>query len=89
MIEIPLVIPDFIWDDHMLFIAMAIMGVGLMGLGSRSMAVSGFASFLMFAYLAMATEIDFLINILYVVLLLIIIGYAMKLWRFEGAGSGS
>lgn len=74
------------WDNPMVFISTLILAGGAIGLASKSMAVASFSAFLMFVVLAVETDYQLLENILMVVIVLIAIGMAMKLWRMEGTG---
>lgn len=85
MIEIPLIIPDAWTGDYLLFIVGVITATGLIGLASRSLTVAGYGAFTMFAYLAIQVDDPFFTQILYVVLILIMVGMGLKIWRFEGA----
>lgn len=77
-----------LWENFLIFVALAVGGMGaLAGLGSKSMALGGFAAYMVFAYIAIETGHQLLTNILYVTLVLIIIGMAFKLWRLEFGGN--
>ena len=87
--EVASIFPEqisILWDNTMAFVSLMVfiaLGVGLV---SRSMAVASFGAFLVFLVITIETQIDYMVNILYIVLVLIAIGMAMKLWRLEGAG---
>lgn len=77
-----------LWDNFLVFVAIAVGAMGaIAGLGSKSMALGGFAAYMTFAYIAVETGHQLLTNILYVTLVLVIIGMAFKLWRLEFGGS--
>lgn len=76
-----------LWDNFLVFVALAVGAMGaLAGLGSKSMALGGFAAYMTFAFIAVETGHQFLENILYVTVVLIIIGMSFKLWRAEFGG---
>lgn len=80
--------PGEIWESFLVFIAFIVACItGIAGLGSRSMAVGALAGYSAFAYLAITTGHVLLEQILYITLVIIIIGMAMKLWRAELGGS--
>ncbi len=76
-----------LWDNYFVFVSLAVASMGALGgIGSRSMAIGAFSSYLLFVYIAVETGSDLFINITYVTLVLIMIGMAFKLWRLEFGG---
>lgn len=79
--------PQELWDNFLVFVAIAVGAMGaLAGLGSKSMALGGFAAYLTFAYIAVETGHGLLENILFLTIPLIVIGLSFKLWRLEFGG---
>lgn len=77
-----------LWDNFLVFVAIAVGAMGaLAGLGSKSMALGGFAAYMTFAFIAVETGHTLLENILYLTIPLIVIGLSFKMWRLEFGGS--
>lgn len=76
------------WDNYLLYVASVIMFFTGIGMGSKALTIGALGGYLAFATIALETGTDLLINILYVTLVLIFIGFAFKFWRLEGMGDG-
>jgi hypothetical protein len=70
------------------FVTLMIGVAGGIGLMSGSMAVGSFSAYVMFSYYAITVDDTLLLNIFYVTLTMIFIGFAFKFWRLEGFGGG-
>lgn len=75
-----------IFDNFLVFTALMVTIAGTVGLMSRSMAMASFGGYLTFVFIAVETGNQLLQSILYVTLILVFVGMAMKLWRLEGTG---
>lgn len=76
-----------LWGTALGFVIIFTASVFAIGLASRNLAIGGMGSFLAFSYFATQTEIGLLETLMYVVLTLVIVGTAMKVWRLEGFGT--
>lgn len=77
---------SILFESYLVFVAMTVMGIAAIGLGSRSMAVSASVAYLAFAHLTIESAGTFLTNILYVSIVIIFVGFAFKFWRLEMGG---
>lgn len=75
-----------LWESYLAFMAIVVMTIAGIGLGSKSLAVGAYLGYLAFAYLTIQSGGPFLMNILYVTLVLVFVGFAFKFWRLEGLG---
>lgn len=75
-----------LFENVLAFIALVVFFFMAMGLASGSMAVAGWAGFLVFTYIALATDINNLVNVVYASLALVFVGIGFKAWRLEGGG---
>lgn len=73
-----------LWGSTIGAVTILVAVVGAIGLGSKNLAVGSMGAYLAFAYFATETADPVLEPILYVTLMLVIIGTAMKVWRLEG-----
>lgn len=88
----PLAIPDWlsaIWDNPYVFIVFVTLVVGVVGMMTGSMAVGSWSAFMAFAFFAVESGIDWIEQLFIVLLVLIFVGFAFKIWRLEGGGAGS
>lgn len=77
-----------LWGTEIGFILLVVASIGVIGLSGRSLAVGSMGAFLTFGFYAVETQNAFLQPLLYVVVVTVIVGTAMKLWRSEGFESG-
>lgn len=75
-----------LWDNFLAFVVTVVLALAALGLGSRSLAVAVVPAYLLFAYIAIQTEHSMLVDVLYVTVVLVFIGFAFKVWRLEGSG---
>lgn len=78
-----------LFDGFYTFTAMFLIAMGVVALASRTMTIPAYAVFLFFAVIATETQDTFLINILYVALVMVFVGMSFKIIRFEGWGGGA
>lgn len=89
MIEIPLFIPSWftdLLDNGFAFITIFTLFIGLLGMASRSLAVASWGAFSVFTYMGLTANVQWMTNLIYVLLTLILVGFAFKLYRTEAAG---
>lgn len=89
MIGEPMLIGDLvsgIWDNPFVFVILVTVLVGAIGMITGSLAVGSWAAFMSFAFFATETPISWIEQLLYVILVLIFVGFAFKIWRLEGGG---
>lgn len=75
-----------IWENYEAFVTAVVIAFSAVGLWGRSLSVGAFLSYLAFAHIALETETDLFVSILYVTAVLVFVGMAFKLWRAELGG---
>jgi len=75
-----------LWGSYEVFVAAIVLGFAAIGMWGRSLSVGAFLGYLVFAYIAVSTGTTLFVNILYVTVVLVFIGFAFKLWRLEFGG---
>jgi hypothetical protein len=75
-----------VFDNPLAFIGMVVLAMTAMGMASKSMAVAIWGGYLTFAYLALETGMQNLVNVVYATIVIIFVGTGFKIWRLEGGG---
>lgn len=75
-----------LWDSAEGFVALACITLGGIGLGSKSMTVAAFGSYILFIYYATSISNTLLSSVAYISLTIICVGLGFKILRTEGWG---
>lgn len=75
-----------IWNNYEVFVTALVLVFGVIGLWGRSLSVGAMLGYLAFAHIAIETQTDFFVAILYVTGVLVMVGMGFKLYRAELAG---
>lgn len=76
-----------IWENFYGFSIIVILFVGALGLAAGSLTMGSFGAFLAFVHIATGTGDEIMESVLYAALVVMFIGFAFKMWRFEGMGA--
>lgn len=84
MIDVALQLDIFqLWDSFYVMTVLMIGVVAGLSMVSRSLAIASYVGFLVFARIATETGDAFLVNILYISVVIVVIGMAFKIGRAE------
>jgi hypothetical protein len=75
-----------LWQNYEAFVALIVIAFAGVGLWSRSLSLAAYAGYVAFIHVAFSTGTDLFVNIAYVTLVLVFLGFAFKIVRLEFEG---